>query len=63
MKLVYSLILLSLANIVSAQTINYGGVVRNNNSKEDLLVILSNIKDSTLSIHKIQQAILSQLKM
>lgn len=48
MKLVYSLILLSLANIVSAQTINFGGVVRNNNSKEDLLVILSNIKDSTL---------------
>ncbi|QTE21835.1 outer membrane beta-barrel family protein [Polaribacter cellanae] len=48
MKLVYFLISLSLANIVSAQTINYGGVVENNDSKEDLLIILSNIKDSTL---------------
>ena len=48
MKFFYLFISLLLTHIVSAQTVNYGGVVEYNNSQEDLLIILSNLKDSTL---------------
>jgi vitamin B12 transporter len=48
MKLLHLIFCLFISNIITAQTVNYSGLIRNNELQEDFLIILSNLDETTL---------------